>query len=417
MEGICYALGATIWWILKGRKTLWEDELYRHKARNLGTGIAVLLVLILFGSISSWGDEHAKDLADHCWAGEVNACRQVLENHSSKLDHAQVLSLANRGCKLGEKWSCSFYILNGKTRQYPFWEASKKLRDKVITRLDPVLLTEAQAVNRFYGSNEIIRSSQSSLQYLRAVQRSLARIENSYYPALKDDLIAVVLVQGLHSSAYSFDVIDEKENSKGWVILLDSQNSGKILSAWLKWREGTSSRTQTFSVSVEPKREDTIENTVTYILLHEIGHVVGSNRGVIPPIHGVPAKSDSEKYPFLLHSWNVQDDGYTPKLKHLRNKFRHYLPVAERETHSANDYAMIQSAGFVSSYATSHPQEDFAESFATYALTSSSISEVSIAVRDQSLKLLSFWSLPANRGKRNALREIFGSLKSERGSK
>jgi hypothetical protein len=214
--------------------------------------------------------------------------------------------------------------------------------------------------------------------------RALAGVEATLSPALarvlRERLIGVFAATGLGSSGYAETVRDGSGREQAMFIVLDPEAAGaRTANAWASWKESTFFRQSADApvrvrLEIEEPGADTAENAVRYILLHEIGHVLGLFTGAHPGWNAeesaVPRPAGGWAFPPL--SWVRGADGaWTSRWAGLfpeRGELRYYadhptLPAASVPAL----YARLERTNLPSLYALTSVWEDFAESFASYA--------------------------------------------------
>jgi hypothetical protein len=110
--------------------------------------------------------------------------------------------------------------------------------------------------------------------------------------------------------------------------------------------------------------ENDRRTTLRYVLLHELGHVVDSARGITPAHFRYD--EDRTGCGFTCLSWVARD----------RHRFSARIDSAMRQVRSGDyeayvralpgTFANLSGTNFPSFYAATLPEEDFAESFAQY---------------------------------------------------
>lgn len=194
---------------------------------------------------------------------------------------------------------------------------------------------------------------------------------------LKERLIGVFLVNDLGSSGFTEEVVDESSRISYAIIVLDRDVFLKRkANDWATWKENSIFQPKQdagvrLQMIIESGKNDTIQNAVHYLLLHELGHVLGMISNVHPS--WIPAdKPLSLNYPFVKLSWKQDGKGkpvslFDEKFSE-RKKIQYYSFAKAQLTYdqAPDVYNKLQSTNFVSMQASANLWDDFAESFVTY---------------------------------------------------
>ncbi len=213
---------------------------------------------------------------------------------------------------------------------------------------------------------------------------ALEALEESLPPPvrrlLEERLVGVFCVRDLGGTGYADVVYDREGDETYGLIVLDGDVLRKrTANDWATWKESSYFRQAAGSgISVEARIEapqnDSVENAVRFILLHELGHILG----MVSRVHaswidwqaGKPVSLDD---PFVALSWRPgrntvfesRFDDIFPQRKEIRayGFERSNLPDSEIPDTYEN---LLRHSDFPSLPAAQSPWEDFAESFATY---------------------------------------------------
>ena len=248
-------------------------------------------------------------------------------------------------------------------------------------RLEPVpaeLLHYVLLQNKLDGFSEMPKT----VEPLPEIADVLKEIKSSFSPALNkllnERLIGIFCLKDLGSSGFAEEVFDESGGKTYALIVLDQDVLlRRKANEWATWKENSiflppKAGGLRLQMIIEPEKRDTVQNAVRYLLLHELGHVLGAVSNVHPS-WTPSAQSISLNYPFIQLSWKLDDKGKPLSL--FDDKFRERKKIqfyAFEKAQLTNDrmkdiYRQLQqSTNFVSMQAAVNLWEDFAESFATY---------------------------------------------------
>jgi hypothetical protein len=194
---------------------------------------------------------------------------------------------------------------------------------------------------------------------------------------VKDKLVGVYVVKNLGTSGYTESILNAQGEPVAGVIVLGASLFDQSGNTWASWRDSTAFIPNfRFSIrtTIAAKGENDIEAAVQFLLIHELGHVYSIGTNVHPDWYRDLAEIDLSEYPFSSLSWEIDEDSKQYR-SHFDDQFwqREKLGFYQKAKIPANQIAdtlkQLGSTNFVSIYATTRPEEDFAETFAIYAHT------------------------------------------------
>jgi len=253
------------------------------------------------------------------------------------------------------------------------WEA-RPLHERIAAA--PAGLIEKIGIdNRLYGFTERPVAAEPAPEFLNALRHIEDILPEPVRRLARERIIGLFLVADLGGSGYTEAIRDEAGKEKFAVIVLDRELLLKRpANAWATWKEGSffkplPGKNIDLQLRIEEDRNDSVENAIIYILLHEIGHALGMAGGVHSSWNGDAILS--QDYPFPALSWRMSGD----KIESLSEEAfpeRRLLKVyafndASLTRDQARDvYRNLSRTGFATLYAAVSPWEDFAESFVNY---------------------------------------------------
>lgn len=211
---------------------------------------------------------------------------------------------------------------------------------------------------------------------LRDLRAAVARFPDIVHRMVSDRLIGVFLVEGLgdgektHNLGMALEVAGMWRQHVGTIILIDRDETDMRANRAMSGMEYMPSRDYD-GVSVESRLarrgEDDRITTLSYVLLHELGHLIDYERGITPERFSYGAVR--EGCGFTCISW----------VRPERHRHSRRIDTAMRSIDAGQyeDYVKalpdtfrdLADSDFPSLYATTMPEEDFAESFAQYVHT------------------------------------------------
>lgn len=258
----------------------------------------------------------------------------------------------------------------------------RPLAERVIPA-DDAVLDRAHRTNLDYGDDVRPRTAPADHPLAPVVRRVLAELPPEVTRLAEQHLAAVYLVQGDVGTATTEGVQDRQGRWRRAYIALNLTALERDANAWATWKEGSAFRPSEghdLRMTIEPAASDDRAGAVRFILLHELGHVLGLGLGVhgywddpdpVPPLA-------TRLSPFVELSWRlVEEDG--------KRQFRSEYAASEprlsgigfyrfaEAPHTLADapaiYAALARTNFPSLYGTLNVYDDFAESFAIHVHT------------------------------------------------
>ena len=226
------------------------------------------------------------------------------------------------------------------------------------------------------GSESRVAPARDAEYMLQDLRAAVARFPDIVHRLVADRLIGVFLVEDLgdgertHSLGMALEVAGLWRQHVGTIILIDRNETDMRANRAMAGMEYVPSR-RAGAVEVEARLarrgEDDRVTTLSYVLLHELGHLVDYEGGITP-----------ERFNYRA---GAEDCGFTCISWVRRGEHRHSrrIDTAMRSIEAGQYDAYLQAlpdtfralaeSDFPSLYAATLPEEDFAESFAQYIHT------------------------------------------------
>ncbi len=232
--------------------------------------------------------------------------------------------------------------------------------------------------NRINGYTEVPETTTCSDELRQAFESIVKSMPDNICEILEQRLIGIYAVKDLGTSGYAEAIKDKDGQERYAIIVLDNEIlSLKKANEWATWRENSffvsTEGANKVDAVIETEDNETTTNAVRYILLHEIGHVLGLVCNIHPSWNDTISKGDIVRYPFLEFSWTVNEEDK------VVSKFDESFPERSMLRAYSFDNSKIQNADiastyqnflnrtdFVSLYAATNLWDDFAESFTIY---------------------------------------------------
>ena len=231
--------------------------------------------------------------------------------------------------------------------------------------------------NAFYGdevrASAIDPQSELSKRTLRETESALRNLPDPLKPTLNEHLQGVYLLRNLGSTAMTYGIYDDSGAYQKSIILLDVDALNHKANSWSSWKESTVFEDGAYTLSsvIEDSLNNTTEQAIQYILLHEIGHLFASAHSILPdPGHEFGNKE--QDFPFVNLSWKFDDaqKRLTSDEKGSQSELQNvaYYSKSRRKPNKSmlDTYVQLQKSSFLSLYGSTNVHDDFAEAFAVY---------------------------------------------------
>lgn len=187
--------------------------------------------------------------------------------------------------------------------------------------------------------------------------------------ALSEKLIyGIYFVKGLGSSGLSAFLMDNSGRIQGGIMFLDTDLLDKGSNDWASFKDNTAFRSApNESLSIQISNENNIQETLRYIILHELGHVLSVTNKYVPDFR--EETRDFRKFALYKDVW--ESETFSPYEKTFfpeRSKIKFYRkdPSLSLFPEGLMIYRKLKNSSFVSLYAATNADDTFAEAFVQY---------------------------------------------------
>jgi len=192
-------------------------------------------------------------------------------------------------------------------------------------------------------------------------------------------LLGIYFIEDIGGSGFTDMAFDENGNATAGFIVLDpAVLMQRAANEWATWRDNTPFKPGSefrLVAEIEAGNQNNRKNTIQYILLHELAHVISIGGSLHPSWNIQPGEVTSlSSYPFFQLSWRRSDDG-----KKFISRFDaqfpqrtdvvYYFGARLATSQMADIYEKLEQTNFVTLYGATRPGDDFAEAFANYVHT------------------------------------------------
>lgn len=226
--------------------------------------------------------------------------------------------------------------------------------------------------NALNGYKERPRQAKVDPSFLEDIHAAIDELPQMARKHMEEHVIAVFLVQDLGTTGFGELLRDFDQNRLGFIVL-DVDFLNKKANEWISWRENSPFRDKgvyAVEAEIERKEHDSRKSAIQYILLHELGHLVGVAKGAHPNWF---AGGDPRAWPFAGLSWLTHKtalngesryDDFFRTRKAL--KFYAFQNAALSSEAIGETFTALSGTDFVSLYAATNMYDDFAETYAMY---------------------------------------------------
>ena len=247
----------------------------------------------------------------------------------------------------------------------------KGFKDRILPAPD-IIIDYLRKDNQFQGYKERPKKPEIYHEFLLDIVNAFAELPEVIMDHINQHVVALFLVEELGGTAYG-ELLRDFDNNKLGFIVLDVSSLNRKANEWISWRANSPfvmKGRYIIEAEIEKKISDDRKAAIQYILLHEVGHLIGVAKGAHPNwITG----GHPQKWPFTKLSWITMERGLIGKSKYdeiftNRNKLKFY--AFQNASLTSEDigetYDQLLKTDFVSLYASTNMYDDFAETYAMY---------------------------------------------------
>lgn len=254
---------------------------------------------------------------------------------------------------------------------------TRPIEDKV-TVGGPEVLDRALKTNLEYGQDIRPVNAAPDHPLLPKVRTLLRNLPPAIHDLASRYVAAVYLLEEDWGTGTTEGVQDDQGRWVSTYITLNLTALTRKANAWATWKENSAFRQRPgyrVAMTIQPPEDDTLENAIQFILIHELGHAVGlglSAHGFWDDEGMSPITRDS---PFIALSWQPDGKGWFsskyaarfPKLVQARFYRFDQAPLTLDDAEPV--YRALAQTNLPSLYGMTNVYDDFAETFAIYVHT------------------------------------------------
>lgn len=260
-----------------------------------------------------------------------------------------------------------------KARSASTWSefTRKGFKDRILPAPD-IILDYLRKDNQLQDSTERPRKPEIDSEFVTDIVNAYLELPEAVRSHINEHVVAFFLVEELGGTAYA-ELLRDFANNKLGFIVLDVGSLNKKANEWISWRENSPfdmKGSYIIQAEIESEINNLRKTAIQYILLHEVGHIVGVAKGAHP---NWIAGGHPKKWPFTRLSWitlkkGLQGKSVYDRIFPKRNKIKFYSFQKAFLTSEdiGETYDQLLKTNFVSLYASTNMYDDFAETYAMY---------------------------------------------------
>lgn len=254
------------------------------------------------------------------------------------------------------------------------WTSSfeRPLRDK-LSAAPGYLIDYIRADNKLQGYVNEPRAAELTPELVAAFQTAIDELPPEVARVANTKLAGIFPVHDLGGIGVTEPLYNADGGKRAAIIAFDVDLvRSRGANALFTWKENEPYEKDPASIvisaTIEPATSDDFVHGLQFILLHELGHVLAVNHPYVAATEDWRSFSSSR---FTATTWQAGDA--LPKSIFdsefgARRHIRYYGPesLRLRRARVFEVYEAITKTSFVSPYAATNPEDDFAEAFASY---------------------------------------------------
>ena len=286
---------------------------------------------------------------------------------------ATTLALPSGSARAVDKEALRRVLDTHPARAAATWKAlaGKSLQGRILPA-PAVLIDYLIADNQYQGYPDRPRTASGDSVFSEDIVNAVAGIAPAARRHIRDHVVAIFLARNLGSTAYGELLRDFGENKMGFIVL-DVDALNRRANDWITWRERSAfagSGPPQLTADIAAPSGDTRAAAIRYILLHEIGHIVGVAKNAHPDWFD---GGDPRHFDFTAISWVAAADGKGADsrfdaefMQRRRITYYRFQDALLNTAQLVHTYEQLAATDFVSLYAATNMYEDFAETYAMY---------------------------------------------------
>ena len=197
-----------------------------------------------------------------------------------------------------------------KARSASTWSefVGKDIKSRILPAPD-IIIDYLRKDNQLQGYNEWPKKPEIDPEFLSDIVRAVVELPETVRNHIHEHVMAIFLVEELGGTAYG-ELLKDFDKSKLGFIVLDVGSLNKKANEWTSWRANSPFAMKGMYIieaEIEQKSNDYRTAAIQFILLHEVGHLVGVAKEMYPNWF---MGGDPQKWPFTKLSWLKWERGF-----------------------------------------------------------------------------------------------------------
>jgi len=221
--------------------------------------------------------------------------------------------------------------------------------------------------NELFGYDGVPKRVEIDTAFKKDFIAAINELPTKIKQQMQEYLIGIYILSGLGSSGYSEHIYKDNIYHGGFIIFDQDVLSKLTANEWASWRINSAfkkSDDYNLSIKIEEPLTNTRKQAIQFILLHEIGHIVGLSTKAHPRTD----KDDPKLFPYSAISWKSFDESiYDKNFKDRKNIKLYRFDKAKLSLSSSEKIISdLKRSDFCSIYGSADFFEDFAEAYTIY---------------------------------------------------
>lgn len=260
-----------------------------------------------------------------------------------------------------------------KARSESTWRAfaGGEIKNRIVPAPD-VILDYIKKDNQVQGYKEIPKRPEIEPGFFSDIVNAVTELPPLARGHIEKHVVAIFLVEELGGTGYTELLRDFANNRQGFIVL-DVGSLNRKANEWITWKANSPFAKKNgyiIEAEIEQKKDDTRKASIQYILVHEVGHLLGVAYGAHPNwLKG----GHPQKWAFTKLSWLTSGQGLDGQSKfdtaftnRVKLKFYSFKNAPLTTNEIDETYTQLLNTNFVSLYAATNMYDDFAETYGMY---------------------------------------------------
>ncbi|TGN19190.1 hypothetical protein [Leptospira idonii] len=234
--------------------------------------------------------------------------------------------------------------------------------------LDEIHQKTLTSINAIDGFKDVPEKSSQEEEFKKLLSEVRATLPDAVNRQFDEFVYGIYFVRKLGSTGLT-GIIRDGKKPIGGIIFLDTDFLNRKANDWASFKENTvfqEDANNTLHLRIEEEDKDTISAALSFILLHEFGHILAV-LGNHAPDYSLKER-DFRSFPFFQGIWIGEnesefDSGFFQERKTIRFYGDKKIRLAPE---GLNLYRKLKNTPFVTLYSSTNADDTFADSYVSY---------------------------------------------------